>query len=313
MDWGLVLSIAALVLAIPLAIIANIITPKVNDLVGKRSIKNAEKQVLVIEQQLEVIKKYKSDSSSLIAFGIRSILKVLLYISLASALNVVSEFAELGVISIVSFLVYYIVSYIIIKDISIIENVINFEKYTEKIKERLKKVKGNIKKSDKLDIEGIDKSINKIKLDKINKKQFFVFYASVQSGEYKKIWNERNEGIYHKQFLGTELSRNSVNELLKYKKEGNLENIDVLGLYFKDNNSRMSYKIKLLDFICEQGSVKFKFELVEEMNVKSGFIMEELGSEFSYYASNEPQLIVKVERNIKDVINKCNKLQVAIS
>lgn len=97
MDLSLALSISALILAIPLAVIANIATPKVSDWIGRKNIKNAEKQLLDIEQQQEIIKNYRKDANSLIAFRIRSILKVLFLISLASMLYATAKFMYLSI------------------------------------------------------------------------------------------------------------------------------------------------------------------------------------------------------------------------
>lgn len=144
------------------------------------------------------------------------------------------------------------------------------------------------------------------------RKEFFVFYASAQHPKYKTIWHNMSYGNYTSDYFSTELSKAAVDELLRYKEKGILKYIDVLGVYFKDNKTKTSCRIKLLDFTKQENLVKLSFEIIEDTTIKSYLIMNELGDKFSY-RTNHPQLILKVERDINEVLNKCSNSEVAVT
>lgn len=150
MDWSLFLSIAAIILAIPLAIIGNIITPKIKDLIGRRNLKNADKQITNIIKQLETIRNYREDTNKLLAFGIMAIMRVLilttlvtiLFTAFSSLLNLNSNFF----FKFVLIIFYYLIVFIAIIDFTKIKRVLIFEEFNKEMNKRIEKLKKDLQK-----------------------------------------------------------------------------------------------------------------------------------------------------------------------
>ncbi len=305
MNWGLILSIAALVLAIPLAIIANIITPKISDWVGRRNKENAEKRISDLKHQQKIISEYRKDSNKLLAFGIISILRVLMIMVIVSITNSMFSIISIKlIVSLLDFVLYFIASVYVLKDMETAKNILCFEGFNDKIESRLKeindKVSGKSLKKDSHNKESQNKS-DYIKCDNSNKKEFFIFYASAENSKYKNIWDELSEGSYTKEYLQTKLSQDSINRLIQLKKQGNLSEVDVLGLYYKCSNSYTSWIIKLLDFEVVQDKVNFSFKKIKNTNIVSNAILKKLNNMYSYH-NQGPQLIVRIEEDLNEMI-----------
>ncbi|MFS0558701.1 hypothetical protein [Brevibacillus sp. 179-C1.2 HS] len=147
------------------------------------------------------------------------------------------------------------------------------------------------------------------KLDKgeLKQKELFVFHANVRNRKFGKIWEELSEGTYSESFLKTQLSESSIQKLLQYKVQGQLNKLDVLGVYYNDDNTRMAYKIELTDFIKEQGRVRFTFKQVQDTKIKSSDVLQVLGHKYSH-KTDKPQFIVSIEYDMYQLLEECSKV-----
>ncbi|KGA82066.1 hypothetical protein KQ41_12790 [Lysinibacillus fusiformis] len=137
----------------------------------------------------------------------------------------------------------------------------------------------------------------------IANKETFIFYANSNHGMYSNIWSNLNSGTYFNKFLSTDISKIAIEKLMSQKQKGNLSNLDVLGVYFKDDGSKSVFKIKIEDFIYDDEKVDFKFVNLKELSIKSTDLLNTIDKEYNYYYEGS-QLIVCIDEDIQKLLSK---------
>lgn len=297
MNWGNMLAIASIVLALPLAIIGNMLTPKVKDWFVKRSVVNSEKRIMKLEQQLEEIIEYKNNTNKLLAFGILAILKTLILICLVSMIHFFASLIEFRFVSfslsLLSFLIFYTIVITATRDAAVINKVYRFDDYQEELIKRIKKLKDGIRENGAPTRSGTAN----------DDKELFIFHANSENKRYGNIWHNMTSGTYADGYLSTDLSKLAIYRLLELKELGQLSEATIIGLYFKDNGEKTACLIELQDFSYEQGIVNFSFRKVRDTLIKSHLILTKLGKKYSHYNGRSPQLIVRVMKDLDELLS----------
>ena len=83
----------SLIAAIPLAIVANLLTPKVADRLARRSKEKTDKRIDEIEKELNRVKEIASDKYKLAVETAIVLFKVLIFIALGGAIGAIGMFA----------------------------------------------------------------------------------------------------------------------------------------------------------------------------------------------------------------------------
>lgn len=137
------------------------------------------------------------------------------------------------------------------------------------------------------------------------KNETYIFYSKSDIGN--SIWSEKEYASYNNKYLSTDISKEAIESLIDKKKRGELEKLDVLGVYYKDEGSKAVYKISLKDFIYDDNKVQIKFINHEELPIKSSdllnFINNNFNRKYNYTVGTEGQLIVCIDKEVQYLVN----------
>jgi len=131
-NWAL-----SLLAAIPLAIIANLLTISVRNWLARRSAIKAKKRLKELEDDLKKAETYIDDREKLYLFLARGIFSVLIFIALGSAMSSIMPLLS-GPIGSIFYLVAILRAY---QCLNMVKNISNFDKYKGEILSQINQMK----------------------------------------------------------------------------------------------------------------------------------------------------------------------------
>ncbi|MGR6899388.1 hypothetical protein [Rummeliibacillus sp. BSL5] len=150
---GNFLSILAIILVIPLGIATNLLTPKVINWYSNYSNNTREKRIIALKKELEEKRNLLKNANRLIAYGVISILKILILTTLSSLgiylqnfYNAVIQttFMNNTIIFFGVLIMNYTIALAATRDAKLFGKIYNFEEYEKKVQESILKLENKV-------------------------------------------------------------------------------------------------------------------------------------------------------------------------
>ncbi|MFM2584786.1 hypothetical protein [Vibrio campbellii] len=125
----------SLLAAIPLSVLANLLTPNIQNWLGRRSEKRSKKRLKQLEEQRETFIKYNENRTLFLIESTSVVLKVIVLIGLGNALNSIPIFWEVS--NVAAALAYLMSVNIALPHLNLINRLKNFDLYNEKIESEM--------------------------------------------------------------------------------------------------------------------------------------------------------------------------------
>jgi len=135
--------ILSLIVAIPLSITANILTPRFQNWFAKRSTEKTTKRLSEIKEQLSEVERFQNDTLGLLHETVRITLKVIIFIGIGNAITSIPIPMAYLIVDPIGALLYLIGITSGIRHLSLISRVNNFDGYYKEINAQIEILEKN--------------------------------------------------------------------------------------------------------------------------------------------------------------------------